>query len=67
MNVPHAAGWKETQEANRLAAIAARIYSDDLEPKCDRSSLRAAWATAVKRLGDRWCYAKVVKLERRAA
>jgi hypothetical protein len=53
MNVPHAIGWKEAQEANRLAALAERIYSDDLKPPCDRSALRAAWSAAVLRMGPR--------------
>lgn len=60
MKIPHSQSWTESQQANRLTAIANRVYSDDLEPKCDRSALRAAYVVAVRALGPRWVFAKPI-------
>lgn len=67
MKNPHSQGWKDSQEANRLTAIANRVYSDDLEPKCDRSRLRAGYIAAVRRLGSQWVFAAPLKKNQLAA
>lgn len=61
MNVPHAQSWRQSQEANRRAAQANAVYGDDLEPKCDRSSLRAKWLAATAALGNKWLLAEPIR------
>ena len=64
MNIPHAVGWRESQEANKLAADSLRIYPDELEPAADRTTLRAKWCAAMRTLGPKYlCYRPVQRLE----
>lgn len=61
MKIAHAITWSQNLNANALAQRSLAAYPDELEPKADRSAMRAKHSAALKYLGSRWLLAEQVK------
>jgi len=50
----------------KLIRRAVRLFRNELAPRHIRRANARKWLAAVEKLGDRWVYAKTIKLERKA-